>query len=153
MSFIVRDDGFHPDDLEGCEFASVGQLDAGVEAPVLLQLEPDADPVELPRHFPWISAIRIRFPDFNDGRGFSLAFRLRQLGFAGRLGANGHLIADQYPLARRSGFDEVVIDAARAARQPEPQWLSRSGWRQATYQQRLLGRVGPASLPMTASSR
>lgn len=138
MSRIVRDDGFHADDLEGLEFVSVEQLNAGVEAPVVLKLEADADPSDLPRQFPWISSIRISFPNFSDGRGFSLAFRLRQLGFSGRLSACGPLISDQYPLARRSGFDEVVIDDLMARRQPEPHWLAKANWRQQSYQQQLL---------------
>ena len=138
MNRIVRDDGFHPDDLENREFVTAETLSAGVEAPVLLRLDCDADPGDLPRHFAWISAIRIHFPNFADGRGFSLAFRLRQLGYEGRIGATGHLIADQYPQARRSGFDEIVIDELLAARQPEPQWLARSAWRTGFYQQHLL---------------
>lgn len=32
-------------------------------------------------------------------------------------------------MLRRSGFDEVGIDAALAARQPEVQWLARADWR------------------------
>ena len=138
MGRIVRDDGFHPDDLGNCEFVDLERLEAGVEAPVLLLLEADADPGDLQRHFAWISAIRIRFPNFADGRGFSLAARLRQLGYADRLGACGHLIADQYPQARRSGFDEVVFDALMAVRQPEPQWLAGAGWRRFSYQRRIL---------------
>ena len=138
MGQVVRDDGFHPDDLENCEFVGTERLEAGVEAPVLLQLEADADPDDLQRHFAWISAIRIRFPNFADGRGFSLAARLRQLGFSGRLGACGHLIADQYPQARRSGFDEVVIDELMAVRQPEPQWLAGAHWRRFSYQRHIL---------------
>ena len=138
MNRIVRDDGFHRDDLEHGEFLTLERLEAGVEAPVLLQLEPDADPGDLPRHFAWISGIRIHFPNFTDGRGFSLAARLRQLGYGGRLGAFGHLIADQYSQARRSGFDEVVINELMAARQPESQWLAKSGWRQRSYQAHIL---------------
>ena len=141
MGRIVRDDGFHADDLAGLEFVTVELLNAGVEGPVLLQLEADADPGDLRRHFPRIFVIRIRFPSFSDGRGFSLAYRLRQLGFSGRLSASGPLISDQYPLARRSGFDEVVIDDLMAKRQPEPHWLAKANWRQRSYQQQLLRRA------------
>jgi hypothetical protein len=42
-------------------------------------------------------------------------------------------------MARRSGFDEVEIDAALAARQPEPQWLARANWQSHNYQARLRG--------------
>ena len=83
--------------------------------------------------------IRVDFPSFADGRGFTIARRLRLMGFTGRLRAKGHVIADQYAMARRSGFDEVEIDDALAARQPEDQWLARANWKQHDYQARLRG--------------
>ena len=58
---------------------------------------------------------------------------------AGRLRARGHVLADQYAMARRAGFDEVEIDAALAARQPEAQWLARAGWQAFDHQARLRG--------------
>jgi uncharacterized protein (DUF934 family) len=59
------------------------------------------------------------------------------MGFEGRLRARGHVIADQYAMARRSGFDEVEIDDALATRQPEAQWLARANWKAHDYQSRL----------------
>ncbi len=138
MKTIVRDDGFHLDDLAEEVFISLEELKLGVETPVCLHLANDADPAELPMFFPWLKLVRIPFPNFADGRGFSLAARVRQLGYTGRLRADGHLIADQYPQVRRSGFDEVAIDELHAARQPEFQWKMRTGWRGTSYQQRLL---------------
>ena len=82
--------------------------------------------------------IRIPFPDFNDGRGFSLAKRLRQLGYEGVLRAQGYLIADQYRMARLSGFDEIEIDDLLAARQPEWLWQSQVMKKNLSYQERLL---------------
>jgi uncharacterized protein (DUF934 family) len=84
--------------------------------------------------------IRIDFPSFADGRGFTLARLLRLRGFKGRLRARGHVIADQYAMARRAGFDEVEIDEALAERQPEAQWLARADWQAHDYQSRLRGR-------------
>ena len=69
-----------------------------------------------------VSAIRVPFPSFADGRGFSIAKRVRQLGFKGLLRAYGHVICDQYPLALRSGFDEIEISDELAERQPEAEW-------------------------------
>ena len=66
--------------------------------------------------------IRIPFPSSADGRGFTIAARFRDLGYKGRLRAQGHVIAEQYRKARGVGFDEVEIDDTLAARQPEPQW-------------------------------
>ncbi|SIO38495.1 protein of unknown function [Rhodovulum sp. ES.010] len=60
-------------------------------------------------------AVRIAFPSFADGRGFTLARRLRQLGFAGRLRAAGHVLPDQYRHLRRAGFDDIAFDDAAAA--------------------------------------
>jgi len=84
-----------------------------------------------------ITMIRVDFPSSADGRGFTLARRLRQLGYTGRLRAKGHVLADQYAMARRSGFDEVEIDEALAARQPEDQWRARANWQAHEYQARL----------------
>ena len=84
-----------------------------------------------------LEMIRIAFPAFSDGRGFTIARRLRQIGYRGRLRAFGHVLADQYAMARRSGFDEVEIDDDLARRQPEPQWLARANWRAHDYRSRL----------------
>ncbi len=134
MGVIVTDAGFAPEDWEG-EFAS---SEAG---PVAVDLPPDADPETLRDRLDGIAMIRIAFPSFADGRGFTLAKRLRLMGFSGRLRARGHVIADQYAMARRAGFDEVEISDDLAARQPEDQWLRRAGWRAHDYQSRLRSRA------------
>jgi uncharacterized protein (DUF934 family) len=61
------------------------------------------------------------------------------MGYAGRLRAKGHILADQYAMARRSGFDEVEIDIALATRQPEPHWRARADWKAHDYRSRLAG--------------
>ena len=83
--------------------------------------------------------IRIAFPSFADGRGFTLARQLRDMGFSGRLRAFGHILSDQYAMARRSGFDEVEISDELAQRQPEPEWLFRANWQAHDYRSRLAG--------------
>lgn len=118
---IVRDDGFHP-------------LDAAAE----VTLAPDTAPEELVDHL-HRGLVAIDFPAFSDGRGFSLARRLRELGYQGRLRATGRLIADQYAMARRVGFDEVQIAPDLAARQPADQWLARADWRDWDHRSRLAG--------------
>ena len=123
MTVIVTDTGFGPDDWQG----------------EILDLAPDADPDTVRHRLPATLMIRVAFPKHADGRGFTLARRLRLMGFSGRLRAAGHVIADQYAMARRAGFDEVEIDAALAARQPEDQWLARADWRAHDYQSRLRG--------------
>ncbi len=137
MSVIVTDTGFAPDDwVTG--FASPDQLAANDDGDVPgVDLAPDADLAALDGHLARIAMIRIAFPSFGDGRGFTLARNLRRMGFAGRLRAVGHVLADQYAMARRSGFDEVEIDTALAERQPEAHWLRRASWRAHDYQGRL----------------
>ena len=132
-SVIVRDDGFHPDDYEG---AIVAPEDAGAAG---IELGPEADVSQLGQRLDELSLIRVAFPSFADGRGFTLARRLRAMGYRGRLRAHGHVLADQYAMARRAGFDEVEIGADIARRQPEDQWLARADWQAHDYQARLRG--------------
>ena len=58
-------------------------------------------------------------------------------GFKGHLRAVGPVIADQYAMARRVGFDDVEIPDDLAARQPQAQWLARADWRAHDYLARL----------------
>lgn len=118
---LVRDDGFHP--LDG-EAAAVLSSDA---APDVLVNYLDHD------------LVAIDFPSMTDGRGFSLARRLRGIGYQGRLRAVGKLVADQYAMARRVGFDEVQISSELAARQTQEQWLYRADWREWDHRSRLAG--------------
>ncbi len=83
----------------------------------------DTDPDALARWFDKVRLISVQFPKSADGRGYSIATRLRRLGYRGELRATGHIIADQYALARSCGFDTVEISQAQAERQPEGHWL------------------------------
>lgn len=49
-------------------------------------------------------AVAIQFPKFTDGRGFSLAARLREAGYAGELHAQGDISQDLVFQLRRVGF-------------------------------------------------
>ncbi|MFD1193658.1 DUF934 domain-containing protein [Seohaeicola saemankumensis] len=130
---IVRDSGFVADDWT-LPFATPSNVTPDTQA---LDLPAEADPDALA--LDGLCLIRIPFASFADGRGFTLARRLRLRGYQGRLRASGHVIADQYAMARRAGFDEVEISAELAARQPEDQWLARADWRAHDYQARLRG--------------
>ncbi|MFC3052465.1 DUF934 domain-containing protein [Kordiimonas pumila] len=56
----------------------------------------------------------VTFPGFGDGRGFSLAVRLRKdLGFKGEIRAVGPVIPDQAMHLMRAGFDSVEVTDAR----------------------------------------
>jgi len=74
-----------------------------------------------------LDLISVVFPSFSDGRGLSLAKKLRRAGFKGTLRASGPLIADQFAEALACGFDEVKLPDALAARQPLQQWLHAKG--------------------------
>jgi uncharacterized protein (DUF934 family) len=135
MNVIVTDAGFGPDDWNG-GFVGPEGLAANDDG-AALDLGPTADPGALAGRLDGVRLIRVAFPAFSDGRGFTIARTLRSMGYTGRLRAAGHVIADQYAMARRSGFDEVEISPELAARQPEDQWRARANWRAHDYQSRL----------------
>jgi uncharacterized protein (DUF934 family) len=137
MTILVTDAGFGPETFDGV-FAGPEALPAPGPAQAL-DLGPEADPDDLIGRLGATALIRVRFGSFADGRGFSVARGLRRLGYAGRLRAAGHVLADQYAMARRAGFDEVEIDEALAARQPEDQWRFRADWQAHDYRRRLTG--------------
>lgn len=126
MSVVVTDEGFKPEDwAEG--FVSLEALLAGETSPegeLAVDFPNDRDPAVLEPWFERLALVRVAFPAMGDGRGFSIGARLRRMGYSGRLRAAGPLIADQYPAARRTGFDEVEIPDALAERQPESAWRS-----------------------------
>ncbi len=127
MSVIVRDDGFHAEDFDAEAAGAAAVIDIASDTAL------DA----LPAAFAGVAMIRVTFPSFADGRSFTLARHLRGRGYRGRLRASGHVIADQYAMARRAGFDEIEISAELAARQPADQWLFRASWRENDYRSRL----------------
>ncbi|MEM8980314.1 MAG: DUF934 domain-containing protein [Pseudomonadota bacterium] len=140
MTQIVRDTGFHSDDWTKGFCAPEAANDCAA-----LDLPSDADVELFHNRLSGVEMIRVDFPSFADGRGFTIAAQLRRMGFKGRLRAAGHVIADQYAMARRAGFDEVEISQDLAERQPEAQWLRRANWTQHNYQARLKSRVVSAA--------
>ena len=135
MNVIVSDEGFSPDDWTD----GFVTLEDAANDVVALDVASDTDPDELVERLGNAQMVRVDFPSSADGRGFTIARVLRLKGYTGRLRAKGHVLADQYAMARRSGFDEVEIDDALAARQPEDQWLTRANWEENNYQARLRG--------------
>jgi uncharacterized protein (DUF934 family) len=78
-----------------------------------LLLEPATNPRELGSEVARFSLIAIDFPKFSDGRGYSLARRVRdELGFTGELRAVGDILYDQLQLLGRCGFDAFEITHA-----------------------------------------
>ena len=136
MNVIVTDSGFAADDFAG-GFVPLTN-GAANDCAYGIDLPSDTKPEALAA-LSNARMIRIDFPSFADGRGFTLAQLLRRAGYKGRLRAKGHVIADQYAMARRSGFDEVEISDDLARRQPEDQWLARADWQNHHYQARMRG--------------
>lgn len=140
MSTVVIDaTGFAEDAWRDREILPFDALWSGQDLPeggLAVDFPNDRDPADLG---PWIDRlelVRVSFPAMGDGRGFSIARRLRALGYRGRLRAKGPLIADQARAARNVGFDEVEVPEAIAARQPEALWR---GSARPSYQDRLAG--------------
>lgn len=144
MTTIVTDTGFSNDtwEIDGGMFIDLEKFgqDVTEKVPSLTCLDiPNDVPIEsLQGLFANVAMIRIPFPSFSDGRGFSLARQLRHAGFEGRLRAVGHVIADQYGFARTCGFDEIEIDQNLAERQPQEQWLARLPDVSLSYQEKWL---------------
>ncbi|MEP4198271.1 MAG: DUF934 domain-containing protein [Aliishimia sp.] len=132
MTQLINDAGFVADDLTQ-EFTPLGEVANDIKA---IDVPADADPESIPLN---AGVIRVAFGSSADGRGFTIARMLRLRGFEGRLRAYGQVLADQYAMARRSGFDEVEIPDDLAARQPQDQWLFRADWKEHNYQARLRG--------------
>ncbi|WP_071798728.1 DUF934 domain-containing protein [Natronohydrobacter thiooxidans] len=137
MSVIVTDTGFKSDDWPEGAVAFAEMEPNGINSLVAVDLPGDTAPEAVEGLAERASHIRVLIPAFSDGRGFTLAKQLRRMGFSGRLRAAGPLIADQYAMARRSGFDEIEIPPALAERQPESDWLARADWQAPHYQRRL----------------
>ncbi|MEO9651683.1 MAG: DUF934 domain-containing protein [Roseobacter sp.] len=133
MTVIVNDAGFQTDDWSD-GYVTLGAAN-DAEA---LDLDSDTNPADVPI-CDALKMVRVDFPSSADGRGFTIARALRLRGYTGRLRARGHVLADQYAMARRCGFDEVEIDSALAERQPESQWQFRANWQAHDYQNRLRG--------------
>jgi phosphoadenosine phosphosulfate reductase len=79
-------------------------------------LRPDDDPAELAVDVKALPLIAIDFPQFTDGRGYSLARLLRDRhGFHGELRAIGDVLRDQLFALAECGFDAFAVRADRDA--------------------------------------
>ena len=133
MTQLINDTGFVTDDWKHGFCAPGAANDCRA-----LDLASDTHPEEVELNA-GLEMLRIGFPSAADGRGFTIARALRLRGFTGWLRAHGHVIADQYAMARRAGFDEVEVTDEIAARQPAEQWKYRANWQAHDYQTRVRG--------------
>lgn len=132
MTVIVTDEGFLPTpDRALPSLAELNESDTSVD------LANTDDPGLLAEALDRLRLIRVAFPSFADGRAFTIARRLRVMGYKGQLLALGPVISDQYAMCRRVGFDGVEIPNELAERQPAAQWKFRADWQAHDYQSRL----------------
>ena len=96
MSVIVTDQGFATDDWSAGYTLLQNHPSDEAGRGLALDLPSDTQPGELSGKLEGVAMIRVDFPSFADGRGFTIARQLRRMGFDGRLRAKGHVIADQY---------------------------------------------------------
>lgn len=120
MSQVISTQGFVPDPWQGCDLPALASYEGGPA----VRLEVTDHLAEVAGHFDRLRLIVIPFASSADGRGFSLAAALRQMGYRGHLRAEGHVLVDQFRAALRAGFDDIEISDAQAQRNPEPQWLA-----------------------------
>jgi uncharacterized protein (DUF934 family) len=80
------------------EMNASGALTAPVAAdaaPLAIVLEPDQPPSTIEGDLNRLDLVAINFPVFTDGRCFSYARELRELGYRGEIRATGSFIRDQ----------------------------------------------------------
>ncbi len=79
-------------------------------------LAPADDPAELAADLPTLPLVAVDFPQFTDGRGYSIARLLRDRhGFKGELRAIGDVLRDQLFALAQCGFNAFAIRADRDA--------------------------------------
>jgi uncharacterized protein (DUF934 family) len=94
-------------------------------------LVPNSERAESIRLFlPNLGLVILPFPAFTDGRSFSLARQIRELGYACELRASGPILPDQLGFLAEVGFDSFAV----SDRFPEPVWRRAAGAITLSYQ-------------------
>ncbi len=83
-------------------------------------LSPNDDLAVVAQHFSHWPLVAIDFPKFTDGRGYSIAWRVRNhYKYAGELRAIGNVLVDQLFFMLRVGFDTLALDPKVSAKTAE----------------------------------
>lgn len=110
-----------------------------------VRLPNDVDLETIKLRLPTVKTIIVEFPNFADGRGFSIARQLRKkYGYSALLIAEGPLIPDQYAFALQCGFDAIKVDEGTYSRQTESDWFNAMDAFSLTYQRGYAFKQGPA---------
>jgi uncharacterized protein (DUF934 family) len=91
---------------------------------------------------PRLSAIVLPFPAFSDGRAYSIARQLREIGYRGELRATGNVLPDQLQFMLQVGFDTFDI----GERFPLSVWQQASRKMSLAYQRGLYRRSEEAEI-------
>jgi uncharacterized protein (DUF934 family) len=76
----------------------------------VLHFKGDQDPLESQVDWSKIARVDIDFPNFTDGRGYSIARLVRnRLNFAGEIRAVGDVLVDQLPYMARCGITTFAL--------------------------------------------
>ncbi|HET6375545.1 MAG TPA: DUF934 domain-containing protein [Methylocella sp.] len=96
--------------LTAAQWMALDGLPAFGDAPLGLLIEPGEDLEALAPSLDRLELLAVAFPKFTDGRGYSLARKLRgHYGYKGELRARGDILFDQLQLLARCGFDSFEI--------------------------------------------
>ena len=87
-------------------------LDAFFDQPdaCSVRIEAGDDVRRLGPHLGRVKLVEVDFPKFRDGRGFSSARVLREMGYTGEIKATGDVLVDLVFFMRRCGFDSFAPD-------------------------------------------
>jgi len=100
--------------LELSRYEAAASELAGRNGRVGVILPPDVSSDVLPGLVQQVQLLAIQFKAYTDGRGYSLARRLRtQHGFKGELRAVGEVLRDQLLYMQRCGFDAFELKAGK----------------------------------------
>lgn len=99
-------------------------------------------PEALATFLPDLAVIVLPFPAFNDGRAYSIARKLREMGYAGELRATGNVLPDQLQFMLQVGFDAFEI----GERFPLETWQKASRQMSLAYQRGLYRRGAEAEI-------
>jgi uncharacterized protein (DUF934 family) len=91
---------------------------------------------------PSLSTIVLPFPAFNDGRAYSIARQIRDLGYRSELRAVGNVLPDQLQFMLQVGFDTFEI----GERFPLTMWQQASKQMSLAYQRGLFRRGSEAEI-------
>jgi uncharacterized protein (DUF934 family) len=103
----------------------------------------NTDHAEDVAHFlPHLALVILPFPAFVDGRAYSIARQIRQLGYRGELRATGNVLPDQFQFMSQVGFNTFEV----SERFPLEIWQQASKQMSLAYQRGLFRRVGEAEV-------